>query len=70
MWRPSRVKICMFDALSELCFRAFIVDAPAVTVAPSAKSPDARDNVKLPAFPKQIYQDFVVSYRQNLIHLS
>ena len=41
----------MFEALSELCFTASIVDAPAVIVAPVAKSPDASDKVKLPALP-------------------
>ena len=48
---PSRVNIWIFDAASELCLMALIVEAPAVIVAAVAKSPEASDNVKLPELP-------------------
>ena len=41
----------MLEAVSELCLTASIVEAPAVTVAVAAKSPVARDKVRLPALP-------------------
>ena len=42
----------MFEAVSEVCLTAFNVAAPAVIVAPSSKSPLAKERVRLPAFPE------------------
>ena len=52
MCLPSLVNICTLEAASDVCFTAFIVSAPAVTVAPSAKSPLAKDKVRFPALPE------------------